>query len=253
MDNADQRRTGQLSYSTPGVTSPSIVAASSLELQSDPKLLGPNEAARFASLLMGPTSLTTTLTLLNIPSPYFVSVDLFSFSSISPLVKKKVSLINIVIVCLDNANVASCWLTEEQPYCGPEALFALYVPRRTFLVAMDQLLNTLRSSKLVFWEEHKGRPETEIQEAWNHRLAFLTQELGANPSSNAQPSVPQKRAVPSTYTIDGPRPSKRRGHVVGLFFRGFLTFWSDWFPRHPRLHSPSSSNVTCRPRVVRLP
>ena len=86
---------------------------------------------------------------------------------------------------------------------------------KTFLVAMDQLLiDTLLSSKRVFWEERKDLPETEIQEAWNVRFSYYSTRLGANLPSTAQPSVPQKRAVPSTSTTDGPRPSKRRGDFV---------------------------------------
>ena len=84
----------------------------------------------------------------------------------------------------------------------------------------DQLLNTLRSSKMVFWEEHKGRPETEIQELWDHRVAYLTTELGANLTGFGQSSIPQKRAIPSTNSFGGPRPSKRRD-VVGFFLLAF--------------------------------
>jgi hypothetical protein len=77
----------------------------------------------------------------------------------------------------------------------------------------DQLLNTLRSSKVVFWEEKKGLSETEIQKQWDLRVAYLTAELGANLTHIGQSSIPQKRTVPSTNSFGGPRPSKRRDLV----------------------------------------
>lgn len=79
----------------------------------------------------------------------------------------------------------------------------------------DQLLQTLRSSKMVFWEENKDLPETEIQKFWDLRVAYLTAELGANPTRVGQSPTSQKRAVPSTSIFGGPRPSKRRD-VVGF-------------------------------------
>ncbi len=79
----------------------------------------------------------------------------------------------------------------------------------------DQLLNTLRSSKMVFWEDNKGRPETEVQNLWDQRVAYLTTELGANLAGLGQSSIPQKRAVPTTNAFGAPRPSKRRD-VVGF-------------------------------------
>ena len=85
---------------------------------------------------------------------------------------------------------------------------------------VDQLLNALRSSKRVFWEDNKGRPENEIQELWNHHVAYLTTELGANVTGIGQSSNPHKRAVPSTNSFGGPRPSKRRD-LVGFFLLAF--------------------------------
>jgi hypothetical protein len=79
----------------------------------------------------------------------------------------------------------------------------------------DQLLNALLLSKLVFWEDNKGLPETEIRELWNDRVADLTTKLGANPIEIGRftSTVPQKRVVPSTNSLGGPRPSKRRDTV----------------------------------------
>lgn len=86
---------------------------------------------------------------------------------------------------------------------------------------VDQLLlDTLRSSKRVFWQDHQGRPENEIQELWNRQVAFLTAALGANVTGIGQPSIPHKRSVPSTNVFGGPRPSKRRD-LVGSFLLAF--------------------------------
>lgn len=84
----------------------------------------------------------------------------------------------------------------------------------------DQLLNTLLSSKVVFWEERKGFPENEIQELWNRHLAYLATELGANVTGIGKSSIPQKRGVPSTNSFGIPRPSKRR-ELVGFFLLAF--------------------------------
>lgn len=80
---------------------------------------------------------------------------------------------------------------------------------------VDQLLNTLLSSKLVFWEENKRFPEPEIQRLWDQHMAYLTTELGANVTHIRPSSIPQKRAVPITNSSGAPRPSKRRD-VVGI-------------------------------------
>jgi hypothetical protein len=80
---------------------------------------------------------------------------------------------------------------------------------------LDYLRSTLRSSKLVFWQENQGLPENEIQKLWNIRVADLTTDLGANIPGVGQSVIPQKRAIQSALSIDGSRPSKRRD-VVGF-------------------------------------
>lgn len=95
--------------------------------------------------------------------------------------------------------------------------FALRALREILDLAMvDQLLlNTLRTSKVLFWEDHKGQPNEEIQELWNHQMAYLTTELGANVTGIGPSSIPQKRVIPSTNAFVVPRPSKRR-ELVGF-------------------------------------
>ncbi len=77
----------------------------------------------------------------------------------------------------------------------------------------DRLLNALRSARLVFWEENIGLPETERKRLWNERVAYLTAELGASPTEIGHSSIPQKRVIPNTNSLGGPRPSKRRDTV----------------------------------------
>jgi hypothetical protein len=113
---------------------------------------------------------------------------------------------------------------------------------------MKQLLTTLRSSKLVFWEERKGRPNAEIQGLWDLEVAFLTRELGANPTridlAGSPTSPPKKRAVHSKDVTDGSRPTKRRdfvGHSRAEFLETGLTQFPDI--RNAFGNCPSPSNV----------
>jgi hypothetical protein len=81
----------------------------------------------------------------------------------------------------------------------------------------DLLVKVLRSSKEVFWMENEGKPEPEIQRLWESRMAYLTEELGATPTNIGQTSNSQKRAIPSSSLVDGPRPFKqKRRDLVGF-------------------------------------
>lgn len=82
----------------------------------------------------------------------------------------------------------------------------------------DQLLTTLLSSKVVFWEDHNHLSEAKIQRLWDLRVAYLTTELGANLPRIGQSSIPQKRTDPMTNSFGAPRPPKRRD-VVGFFLQ----------------------------------
>jgi hypothetical protein len=86
----------------------------------------------------------------------------------------------------------------------------------------DRLLNALRSSKELFWHDHQGVPESEIQRRWILRVSFLTEELTANLTGVGRSATPQKRSVPGTCSFGGPRPSKRPD--VGCFPDAFLNF-----------------------------
>lgn len=75
----------------------------------------------------------------------------------------------------------------------------------------DQLLNTLRSSKNVFWEENGHLPQEEIQKLWDLRITGLVKELGANilPSTTPSAEKVKRPATPNKGSSCDLRPPKR--------------------------------------------
>ena len=84
-------------------------------------------------------------------------------------------------------------------------------------MAQLTILDALQTEKAIFWQENSNLSEHERQRFWDLRWKYFGSQVGVtSPKTNTHGStLPQKRSVPRTMSVGGPRPSKRAA-LVGL-------------------------------------
>ena len=93
---------------------------------------------------------------------------------------------------------------------------------------ISDLVNVLKSSKQIFWNENVSLSESERQRLWDLRIGYLASSVGANPAHRGQQraSSSRKRAIPRTLSMESPTAKRlERREPVGFLRPALALSW----------------------------